>query len=282
MKKAIITLTIGEAYQTEWCEHLRPGWEAYGRRHGYDILALDSPIDNSERAVQRSVHWQKLLILEHPRVAGYDAVVWVDADIAINAAKAPCIVKDSAADKVGVVSLNQVLCAPPARFDNRLARFYRYIGNKYGRVTAPTPAEWYAYAGLPGDVNEWTNTGVMVLRHAAHAGLLREVYERYEQNAFSIIENVPLSYHLFRTNSATIIDERFNCEYAWALLEHFPYLLLPAYAEDAQLRRLAVNSVWNNNWFVHFTGALGPLRRDYRLLIEGKEDFALFEALVTA
>src|SRR6266496_4153810 len=83
MKTAIVTLLLGRPYWLAWHEVCAPSWRAYAERHGYDIIAIDRPLDVSPRAMARSPAWQKCLVLQ-PSIAGeYDRIVWLDADIVI-------------------------------------------------------------------------------------------------------------------------------------------------------------------------------------------------------
>ena len=101
MKKCLVTLLIGDEIRTFWDKHLKSTWVKYAEKHGYDIITIDDYIDNSPMAASRAPHWQKCLILEHPKVKSYESAVWVDADIMINFHTAPCIVEHNASDRIG-------------------------------------------------------------------------------------------------------------------------------------------------------------------------------------
>ena len=45
MKKAIVTMAVGEAYVQAFETHARPNWVRYADRHGYDLFVLTEPID---------------------------------------------------------------------------------------------------------------------------------------------------------------------------------------------------------------------------------------------
>ncbi|XWK85976.1 MAG: hypothetical protein U7127_17335 [Phormidium sp.] len=48
--KAIVTLVIGKVYQERWESLCRANWQQYADKHGYDLICIDTPLDNSERA----------------------------------------------------------------------------------------------------------------------------------------------------------------------------------------------------------------------------------------
>src|SRR5436305_7949452 len=81
--KALVSLAIGSRQQS-WKRYCEPNWQAYGRKYRFDVLCLDRPLDNSERASKRSPAWQKCLILSQPFAQKYQRIVWLDSDILIN------------------------------------------------------------------------------------------------------------------------------------------------------------------------------------------------------
>jgi hypothetical protein len=97
MKKAIVTLIIGSKYADPWARNVSMGWKAYCERHGYDLVAIQQPLDFSGRARRRSPSWQKCFILSQPWSSNYGRIVWVDSDVAINPL-APSIVRSRGKD----------------------------------------------------------------------------------------------------------------------------------------------------------------------------------------
>lgn len=250
MKKAIVTVVIGNRYIHEWGRFFRPSWEQYARKHGYDIVALSECVDRTPRGSERTINWQKLLVLEHPRLAGYDHVVWLDSDILINVHKAPCIVSHHDSDQVGMVSNKQWLYGNRERVDNILRRQEELTG-------APaTPHAHYLSAGFPDDVDDYSNTGVIVMR-PHHREVMRHVYDVYVENANSAKEETPLSYHLYKHDLVKPLDMRFNRTWVSVVLENFPWLLqhnVRNHALLSPLLTLSVTGALANNWFLHFTG----------------------------
>jgi hypothetical protein len=72
--RALVTLAIGDRYRDMFERHCRSNWSVYAERHGCDLIVIDTPIDRTERAFARSLHWQKCLILEHEQVENYRQV----------------------------------------------------------------------------------------------------------------------------------------------------------------------------------------------------------------
>src|SRR5215208_6072431 len=103
MSKAIVTAIIGDKHRNLWERHARDSWERYARRHGYEIVLVEDVIDSTDVGKSRSVPWQKLLIFSQPRIAGFERVVWIDADVVINDADAPDVAAGVPLEKIAAV-----------------------------------------------------------------------------------------------------------------------------------------------------------------------------------
>jgi hypothetical protein len=159
MAKALALINVGEAYTKFWNDHCAGAVRAYAARHGYAVVVFDRPLDPSDG---RPPQWQKLLILEQPELRGFDDVVWLDSDILINFHRAPCIVTANGSDKVGAISFKRSEMGSPAKLDNR-----------WGRRSTGGIRDWYRSHGFGDDVDDFTNTGVMVLKPRLHAAIFR-------------------------------------------------------------------------------------------------------------
>lgn len=274
-RKALVTLLLGESYRRGWEAHYRPTWLTYAEKHGYDIVTIDDWIDPTPRGRERSPHWQKCLILEHPDVLGYDDVVWLDADILINPHRAPCIVGAHACERIGALSYNALNRSDGRRLaarEQRSAELFDGLGGETPERTAVSASERYRRAGLPGDVDDWTNTGVLVLK-PRHRALLRHVYDTGLETEQSLFDNMALSYHIFAAGEFAPIDPRFNTDLYFELLENYPFLLFADYQGSLALRALAVNTIFLNNFFLHFVGGVGAaLRSDVQLVARNLPD----------
>ncbi len=250
--KALVTLLIGDAYLGFWKTHCEATWRRYAARHGYDIVIIDAPIDPGPRSSERSMHWQKCLILEHPSVRPYSDVVWIDADIVINDKAAPCIVGANDSDHVGAVTSKDAY-ATAEQIDNRPKRIRALDNNAHiARLAEATFADLYVRAGLPGDVDEMINTGVLVLKPDRHADVLRAVYDTYDQNPYSGYENLPLAYHLLKHGLVNRLDPRFNKLLGEEIVERYLFLMFDEMRDDDRIKALCVNTAFNNAYFLHF------------------------------
>jgi hypothetical protein len=209
VRKAIATLAIGERFWTAWSTIVEPNWRRYALRHGYDVVCFDKPLDESERAQGRSPAWQKLLIHGRPELAAYDAVVWLDTDILMNVARAPCIASAPVTCKIGLCKEDMSLPDVPlfALFGERIKKNQRALRKRAG---IPDGISRYEQFGLP-DVGTLFNTGVMVLRHREHRELLEHVYERYDyKGPGHFYEQTPLSWEIVTRDLHEVLDPKFN------------------------------------------------------------------------
>lgn len=269
--KALVTLVLGEDYKRMWEAVFRPAMDAYAQAHGYDVVAIDQLIDTSETGTARGPHWQKCLILDHPEVKQYEDVVWIDADIMVNPHTSPCIVTHTKerAEKtgqkgIGVVSHNE-LFATEEHTQNSWDRSFSAAKELFYAKRGPTPTERYAQGGLPTDVDDMCNTGVMVLKPGRDDDLLHHVYENYSENPLSASEQMALCYEMFKQKRVTPIDPRFNRVWTETWIEHYPFLFSDENRKDQMLIALCVNAAFHNCYFLHFI-ADGRSRTDAGLL----------------
>lgn len=268
-EKVLVTFVRGRQHQALW-RHFLPTWKAYAEQYNYDIITLDQPIDPNFDSKGKSLHWQKCLVLEHPDVAAYEDVVWIDCDILVNHRTAPCIVTETAGRGIGAVLYSSQNQPNPRTRAAREDRLYRVSvlqkKETYGLGRYPEAREMYARAGLGDDVNDWINTGVMVLKPARDAEILRHVYETCEETPFSLYDNFPLSYHLLKRNLVHGLDPRFNADYLYEVLESYPFLTLSRFGTptttNLTIRSICAFTIINNNWFIHAVAGAPEARND--------------------
>ncbi len=250
MRKAIVTLAIGQGYRQAWRKFAQPNWSGYAARHGYDVFCFEEPLDSSERARDRPASWQKLLILGRPEVASHDVVVWVDADIVMNYLEAPCIASSRTSEKVG---LCQPLGFPDTPYFELFNRRVRQHNVEFRRSRGlPLRRPDYGSRGLP-DPGVRLNAGVMVLGRREHRQLLEHVYNSYEKPGPGMgYEQLPLSYELIRNDAYEVIDPKFN-----VVVRRFLQAFTQAYEVSDPFisgRVAMICSALSASYFLHFAG----------------------------
>lgn len=271
-RKAIVTLVVGKAYLERWEKLCRPNWQRYADRHGYDLIVIDAPLDTSVQAQNRSPAWQKCLILSQDFSKSYERLVWIDSDILINAAAAPCITEHVPLEKVGAVD---AYSAPsPELYRLILDRQYAYFRSMGGNpIENYTPQEFYRRYGLPEQFDRVAQTGVLVLSPHYHRQILEKTYYEYEDKGDGAwnYEMRPLSWELMRSDCMHWLDYRFNLIWPDYLCLHYPFLFgrrYSRYVQKAQkllstlkvevqldrLRYLCANTAFANSFFLHFSG----------------------------
>lgn len=268
--KAIVTLAIGEKYLKSWKRFCEANWQKYADKHGYDVICIDTPLDDSERAKGRSAAWQKCLILSQDFSQNYERIVWVDSDILINWAIAPCIIQDVEVDKVGAVLS---WCAPNKQLSSegrgRMFDFWGISDEKTGRAT-------YVKYGIRADFEEIVQTGVLVLSPHHHREVLEKAYFEYEETGHGG-EMPALSYEIIKGDYVQWIDLRFNMTWTMQKALYYPFLLqtaqpniqyrvrrklqsiMPGLFEN-NLARLCATTAYINSFFLHFAGAASEMR----------------------
>lgn len=268
MPKAIVTLIIGKYYQERWYKLCAENWRRYAEVHGYDIVCIDTPLDNSPRAQSRCPAWQKCLILGDERVKKYDRIVWIDSDILINP-NSPCVVAGVPDQKIGAVEmftgpLGESFPGEKQLLVDRAIEVWKWPFRN-GR-------EFYFNSGLPDNLDLVVQTGVMVLSPRHHHFILEHTYHSYEEVRNGHFEMESLSYELVKAGYVHWIDYRFNRLWFECMLRDYPFLLPRKTLDNTVVRAWkrftrgnsklppkaittrCLNSSFINNYFLHFAG----------------------------
>jgi hypothetical protein len=251
MRTAIVTLTLGRPYELAWNEVCAPSWRAYAARHGYDVVAIDRPLDTSVRAAMRSPAWQKLLVLRPEVANGYDRIVWIDADIVINP-DSPPIAAGVPIDKIGAV--DEFASGSP----HERASVYAEVARRFPAVAAIVrsyldPGDYHAVWGLPRRARHILQTGVLVLSPLHHRQLFEEVYLLPQKGGVEMnYEMRPLSFAIQERGLQHLLDPRFNAVFQF---EHYRRQFCEGIICSTQEQLLAfIASEYRRNFFLHFAG----------------------------
>ncbi|MBL6958309.1 MAG: hypothetical protein ISR52_04960 [Rhodospirillales bacterium] len=263
VKKAIVTIAIGDNYIDEFERYVRSGWQKYCNRHGYDLYVLTDLIDKNMDQDKKSLHWQKLIIGLIPDLKDYDYLVWMDTDIIINNNAAPCIVSQVTSDKIGIPIFDQTI-TPREHAGKRLDLFLTNLRNQitpknmhhrglqydeHGRE-APFLPEW-------DDPRKFINTGVFVFQPKLHNEFLSGVYLSNEEDCLDgSFEQTPFSRALMDKDLIEPIDDRFNKVWSLYAAAYFPFLFdYEFFINQRDVAVKCVNVFFQNNFFCHFAGA---------------------------
>ena len=218
-RKAIVTLVAGDRYQQNFRRHCYEDWKAYSRRHGLELLIVDSLPDLSPRGLSRSAAWQKCLVLGGQQVINYEQVAWLDADILINSATSPNIFETVQLHEIGAVEDY----AYPTReaYSARLKTLYGHWETQgVSFVDNLTPELFMTNWGLK-PVKNVVQTGVLVANPELHGPLFRRTYDLYENKGGAEwnYEMRPLSYEIVTNTSVRWLDLRFNVVVCFGFLD---------------------------------------------------------------
>jgi hypothetical protein len=251
----MITIVIGGSYLDRWKAYCECGWRRYADKHGFDLIVIDKPLDQTPRAAARSPAWQKCLVLG-PGVAGrYDRVIWIDSDILINASS-PSVLDGVPPEMVGATD-EHTFPSPEER-----RQIFTLLMQSARRVNSPAartwqtyldPADWHASWGLPRRGRSIVQTGVMALTPSSHRGLLEHVYYGYEDRGGEPMnyEMRPLSFEIQESELLHALDNRFNA-----------LLIFLTIKRQMQLGRALtppecgalVKSAFDQSYFLHLAG----------------------------
>lgn len=240
MRKAIVTLIIGEPFEKMFNELCRENWEVYCNKFGYTLITINTPLDTSERAKLRSPSWQKLLILKQEWARNYDRIVWVDSDILINSKYAYDIIDGVPEDMVGAVDAYSI----PSReiFNIGIERLYtNWAKNNVKFVNNIKPSQYYTNRGLQGgDLDNVIQAGVFVCSPIHHKDIFEYVYNNYEDNRGNEYnyENPPLSYELLKANKIHWISCRFNFCVAELMASFYPETILSGNKRNNMINKI--------------------------------------------
>lgn len=262
--KALVSIVIGNEYFQQWNTFCHPTWELYAKKHGYDIIILQEPVVPEYVTEEKSIHWQKCFVLDHPDVKKYKTVVWLDTDILINYHRAPCIAAQLTTDKIGAVSL-----VPQTRriHENTLARHIPYKSFSLNLLENPQNLSAYQTRfrevknnhNYEINISDRINTGVLVLSPEKHANFLRNIYFKYENIPNTVdFEQGPLSCEMIDNDMVEYLDPGFNAIYYIESLHHYPFMTsIYLTKNDAlidKMIRLTATSIFINSYFLHFPG----------------------------
>jgi hypothetical protein len=237
-RRAIVTLAIGAEFSNRWHRHCEPNWRQYAERHGYELICIEEPLDDSPRARARNPAWQKLLIPGLPWAADYERLVWIDADVLFGP-DAPDIAEGVPLERIGAVD-------EMAELDPDIERML------YQRPRS----QYYRDCGIEADLDSIVQSGTMVLSPAHHREVFEHVYRTYEERYGTFYEMRPLSYELLTADLVSWIDPRFNRLWIVYRARHDPALLEP---KRHPRSRLLARQALSESYCLHFAGEAGAM-----------------------
>lgn len=262
MKRALATLVVGEPCRQRFAQYAAPTFRAYAKAHGLSLVVVDRLIDASDLGRGRSPAWQKCLLFRHPRLRDCDQVLWLDADIAIQPA-APDVFADVPLGTLGAVE--QFSSPTPAAYAAALDKTRRYLAAQgLDAPTDDTPQAFYRHYGFPDGPDAVVQTGVLVLTPQAHGPAMEAAYQetRRPDSRAMLFEMRPLSYHLLGSGPVRWLDPRYNALWATALVNHYPFLMDPAFQAAGRacpelmtrLKAACLRTAASDAHFLHFAG----------------------------
>lgn len=262
MKKAIVTLAVGKRFARMVRNYCHTNWKMYAEKYGYDLIIIKELLDKTEFGQSRCAAWQKCLVLSQDWSHKYDRIVWTDTDIIINP-NSPNICNGVPEDKIGAV--DEFSFPTKQEYNIALSRMYKHWENLDYNPTINFGAKaYYKNFGIECDFEEVVQTGVMVFNPKNHREVMEHVYYNYEEKGLNY-EMRPLSYEIIKNNYHHWIDHRFNMHIQFLKALYYPFLLelgiqKPSGFCKKEIKKLCVDSMFANSYFLHFTGATEEMK----------------------
>lgn len=270
MKRALVTLVIGDKYIQRFKKYCAVNWKEYANKYNYDVVVIDNYIDASRKAKNRSPSWQKCLILQHEKVKEYDRVIWIDSDVVINFKNAPDISEGVPLETVGAVDQYSILGRNI--YLAMLKRCYiEWEKQNINFIKNLSPSDYHKVYGLLQDFNHVVQTGVMVLSPEYHNKIISQVYEKYDDRGGPEwnYEMRPLSYELQLNFDIKWLDYRFN--FVWPVFQQFAYPFFRYTMYQKVMQKFGIqyfskdikkfiNTAFKNSYFLHFAGSQGFIK----------------------
>ena len=286
---AVTSLIVGAGYISTWARKMLPTWAHYCERHQLDLMVYLTPLDDSEWARNRKLNWQKCLILQTPEIVQYQQVVWLDADIAVNARHAPSVFDNCPVEKLGGVGFNalpsqlHLMTSSSQLTIHELERSFEEGSIRDLIIKQPGAHRGIAEAvesvkafqrrkGLPFVTEGSINTGTMVLSPYYHAELFAKIYRTYEDVYAPISDQFAIPAEAYRAGIVHDIDSRFNVEVNGEISAKFPYLMFTG-RELSDLLFLCLQTSFSTSFFLHFAAAQQRMEFFTPLIYDWK-DFA--------
>ncbi len=210
--QAIVVFTIGKKYYEEFNKTFRSSIERFAKKIGRELIIVEDYIFPSTKHPS----WQKLVMFSHPKIAKYDKVLMVDADIFIT---------NHAKDIFSVVGDRPWAAAKNNAYD--IPRL------KISDVTL--------YKNCPPDNRPEfvVNCGMFMVSKSYQADMERIFQEYDEQICY---EQGPFSYFLLNDKKGIVLSSEFNT-------------IAHSYIEKYGKSLFSILSMYEQASFIHYTAS---------------------------
>ncbi len=254
-KAAIVSMIVGGRYQKTWMRLCKASWEKYAEDNDLDIIIITNLLDKSNRAIDRSPAWQKLLILNQHWSKQYDQLIWLDSDI---------IISQRAQNILNYAKNHQQISASLS--GDRLSTAERQVcfERLYGfetfaaidqRVKDIEFSNTFRQYKIEQDHNTMVNTGVLVVSPHHHSDLF---LRSYEYDDYGILYEQPcLSHEIVTSDILNILSPLFN----WGVFETLE-MYWPTekrdqgdFRKNLEIAKYLIRRDLDISYFLHFYGA---------------------------
>ena len=268
MRKALVSLAVGDRCYGPWSRYLHANWSAWCQRNCYDLIVFNSFLDTTSLGSRRSPAWQKLLAMSSPKLLDYDTAFWLDADVVI----CPDAQDPADFEIPGQVSMARDVGSPLAHEPHWFkAEWSRVLCSSLQRnhgcainpsiYSDPSSFSYYLLWGFNQFTRPLFNTGLILFQPQIHSSLFADIYYRWlDGGPGSLHEMIPLNLELCQRNLINELPVSFN------QLAGVQRAVWSSYPNDVQAlhkiqssQKLSLNQflerLIESTSFLHFAGA---------------------------
>lgn len=262
-KNAIVTLVVGDKYKKNFNKYSRKSFAEYAEKINADLIIIEEKLDTSNKSTQRSIAWQKLLILDQTWSEGYEQILWIDSDVVINTKNADDIFSVSPIDKVSGVDAYKI----PNEHDYILGlkRLYKYWKSKdITYLENYTAHDYYLNRGITTKnmLSSVLHTGVFVCSPKFHNDIFLEIYlhENPINNSSGNYEMPIMSARLLEEGFVTWIDHKYNYCVNEIIASDYPELIQNNKFFQNALTKRVIRDIFSHGKFIHFAGCTDKMK----------------------
>lgn len=254
-KKAIVTLAIGDDFESNWRNKSLPLLRDYCKRHNLGLYLQNRSLDSQK--IKKKLQWQKLLLpFELKNNFRYiEEFCYLDTDILVNN-YAPSVFTFSSREMALVSQFNNL----PYNLDLVLRRiaFYRhnYLSRKYPLDSSlfMNIKQIYEYHKLEPQ-QDYACTGFFMGNIEAHSEKLKNIYFKYPSTILTLTDGGDepiINYEFQKQFKINWLPYQLQALWPYEMAAQYPFLYQDL--DNNELILKCVETALNNNIFLHFAG----------------------------
>lgn len=254
-KKAIVTLAIGNDFESNWRNHSLPLLLDYCKKYNLGLYLQNSSLD--QQKTKKKLTWQKLLLpIELKNNFHYiEEFCYLDTDVLVNN-YGPSVFTFASGEMALVSQFNNL----PYNLDIVLRRiaFYRhnYLSSEYPLDSSlfMTVKQIYEYHKLEPQ-QDYACAGFFMGNIEAHSEELKKIYFKYPSTVLTLTDggDEPIfNYEFQKQFKINWLPYQLQALWLYEMAAFYPFLYQDLNNHELILK--CVETTLDNNLFLHFAG----------------------------